>query len=458
MTPKKKRAYRNDFSKDEKTWRQKGFVKSWLEIDCFKGWLSKVPDDKRKAKCKACNKELIAGKSDLMKHAQSVLHISNVERRKNMPDLAKFGFNFTSSVPQETVDAELRYAILTAEKNISFNTMESVIEVGQTIVSDSSRAKQIKLKATMLQSIILDVLGNHFSDKIRNEAKDQIFSLLIDESTDVSTTKILCILIKFVHNGTLKTFLLDLREMSADGATGTNLFNSVKDLLKKNGLNFSNMVGFCSDNASSMMGRSNGVAAHLLKQNDSIFIFGCICHSEHLIASAAGDLLPKNIEGLMHNLFSYFSRSPKRQCILNEIQEGMKSDKFKMINPSRTRWLALENSVKRILNQWKVLQSTFLLSAVEDKTSVGQIILSDLNNPFTKAYFCFLNHVLPIFNNFNKLFQSDKLLLPVLYEECRRMFRLLCGNFIKECELSENNLVNIDVYNLKNLLDIDNIL
>ena len=122
------------------------------------------------------------------------------------------------------------------------------------IFSDFAKAKQIKLKSTKLQSILHDVLGTHFSEKIKNEAKDKFFLLLVDESTDIFTTKVLCILIKFVDNGAIKTYMLDLIKMSADGATGVNLFNSVKEIFNKNGLKFSKIVGFCSDNATSMMG------------------------------------------------------------------------------------------------------------------------------------------------------------------------------------------------------------
>ena len=104
MTPQKKKSYRNELSKDEKTWRQKGFVTTWMDIDCFKGWLSIVPSDKSKAFCKACNKELNAGKSDLLKHAKTELHIRNVNKKKNMQSLSSFGFS--SSIKQETIDMD----------------------------------------------------------------------------------------------------------------------------------------------------------------------------------------------------------------------------------------------------------------------------------------------------------------------------------------------------------------
>lgn len=72
-----------------------------------------------------------------------------------------------------------------------------------------------------------------------------------------------------------------------------------------------------------------------------------------------------------------------------------------MINPSRTRWLALRKSVNRILEQWTVLQQTFLLASVEDKNPMADLLLKELNNPYTKAYLEFMQYVLPCIHTFD---------------------------------------------------------
>lgn len=61
------------------------------------------------------------------------------------------------------------------------------------------------------------------------------------------------------------------------------------------------------------MGNKESVKARLLKDNPHIITNGCICHSAHLVAVAAADNIPSNAETVLHNLYSYFSRNPKRQ-------------------------------------------------------------------------------------------------------------------------------------------------
>lgn len=58
-------------------------------------------------------------------------------------------------------------------------------------------------------------------------------------------------------------------------------------------------------------------------------------------------------------LFSFFSRSPKRQHVLQEFQVFLNAEINKILRPAITRWLSLELSVTRIDEQWEVLQLYF---------------------------------------------------------------------------------------------------
>ncbi|KYN29119.1 hypothetical protein ALC57_01438 [Trachymyrmex cornetzi] len=83
-----------------------------------------------------------------------------------------------------------------------------------------------------------------------------------------------------------------------------------------------------------------------------------------------------------------------------------------------------------------------MLSYVEDKNPSADLILRDLNNPFIKAYFQFMAHVLPLFNNFNKLFQSESIVINCLGEESHRFLRLICANFLHPIAFENINKIN----------------
>lgn len=90
-TPKKKRAQRNEFTRDEqKRIQTKLFRYEWLEIKDFKYWLQELPNDKTKCKCVACNSILVCGKSELEKHNLGKKHISNMKGLKGSKNMNLF--------------------------------------------------------------------------------------------------------------------------------------------------------------------------------------------------------------------------------------------------------------------------------------------------------------------------------------------------------------------------------
>jgi len=84
-----------------------------------------------------------------------------------------------------------------------------------------------------------------------------------------------------------------------------------------------------------MMGSKESFKTHLLNDNPNIIVNGCICHSFHLIASSAVTYIPSNIEVLLQNILSYFSRSPKRQSVLKELQRFLNESQLRILSPSQ---------------------------------------------------------------------------------------------------------------------------
>lgn len=158
------------------------------------------------------------------------------------------------------------------------------------------------------------------------------------ESTDVGNKRLLCILIKYVYNFKIKTQLLDLVAIGADEGTARGLYNLLKASFLDFKINAQQIIGFCSDNASVMVGVKESLKAHLLSENPALIgNSSCICHTVHHIAVDAAKMIPESVENLLQQLSSYFSRSPKRQSILEEFQQFMQSERLKVHKPSQTR-------------------------------------------------------------------------------------------------------------------------
>lgn len=164
---------------------------------------------------------------------------------------------------------------------------------------------------------------------------NKLDSLIIDETTDVSTKKSLDVIIRFHDDVSIRDRFLSLIEV--ENGTAKCLFEAVLKLLTDYNIPIENMTGFGDDNASVMMGNKIGVQI-----NPKIMVMVCICHSLHLCASAAAQKLPKSVEEFLRNLINYISNSSKRIESFKEYQEFVNIKLLILLKTSQTRWFSLQ--------------------------------------------------------------------------------------------------------------------
>lgn len=217
----------------------------------------------------------------------------------------------------------------------------------------------------------------------------------------------MCIVVKFYDttSSKIETCLWELVPLfrhgdfdkNVEGCTANVIYEAIIKSFSDRDVPLTNIIGFASDGCNVMMGAHNSVSSKLKNNFPGIKIFKCICHSMHLCASAACKELPRRCEDLARNIYSFFKNSSKRQAEYTEFQIFTNSKIHKILHPSQTRWLSLLAVVNRILEQWVSLQLFFSKKWLDERIFATEIIYHDLNDPFLKLYFLFLQWVLPKF-------------------------------------------------------------
>ena len=283
------------------------------------------------------------------------------------------------------------------------------------------------------------------ADNLNTILENKKFSLFVDEGTDISNTKLLCMVVRYFcdEKQCVVTQLLEILPLDAANCTAEALADAVVKCLEKRNIPLKNIIAMASDNASVMVGNNNSLMTKLQLHADKSFIaIKCICHSLHIVASKAAMMLPRNVEDLIRNISSYFSHSSKRQAILSDLQDFLNEEKHKILRPSETRWLALQKCVTRILEQWEPLKLLFQQAQAEDKVMMAELISNEMNNKYVKAYLEFMKYVLEFFNSTNALFQSKQNQIGKLQRESERLVRTLCQNFMKKDSFQKMDTLN----------------
>ncbi|XP_036320746.1 uncharacterized protein LOC118735203 [Rhagoletis pomonella] len=298
---------------------------------------------------------------------------------------------------------------------------------------DSDIAKLLKCGRTK-STQIAELIGNHASEKTIANLRARRFSVIVDETTDVSVKKCLVLVARAWESRCDINFYCY-----------KNFFNSKNVPLK-------NLIGLATDGASVMAGNIGGLKA-LLKTETDVFHITCTCHSLHLCCSYACKKLPSSIEVLCRNIYSFFSHSPKRIYEFREFQDYCSVKPHKILGICQTRWLSLEAVICRLIEQWESLRLYFISNFLE-VNGIRSAELANAMNSKLKAYLLFLSYILPIINNLDKEFQSDSCRLPYLYSNIKSNFLLILSNLLDQKKFNDVCINYRDKSNHINVLKI----
>ena len=274
-------------------------------------------------------------------------------------------------------------------------------------------------------------------------ARSSIFHCsMIDESTDVSVSQVLAIVVRFCQDSAVHDALLDIVEV--EEGTADALYRAVKKLLNDKKIPLTNLVGFAADNCATMMGSASGFQAQLKADLPDVFVLGCVCHSFALCASHASDQLPSWLEKFLKDVCSYFARSSKRMRDFALIQEAVKVVNHRILKMAQTRWLSRGMVVARILEQWEPLKLFFEAESPTDKVDGAANIFRVMVTPGTKHMLYFLNYVLPKIDMMNLQFQSEGFRVQKVFKSIRDTYREILSLFVRDDVIHARDLTTID--------------
>lgn len=292
--------------------RQQKFRNEWLTDNDLKNWLARVPNNIYRARCIMCNVEFTAEVTVIKNHKKGSKHQAKVNLTSGVKTnaLDSFVTQIPATLLKQAKLAEIKICGFLAEHNISFLTVDHLDRVLKDCFPDSIIAKNVSLKRTKATAITTNVIGKYEKENMIATLKKIKFSILVDESTDISTSKNLCIVVKYydeINNKVASKFyeLLNIFK-EANTSNAQHLYSLICASFVKMNIDIKNIIGFGSDGCNTMMGAHNSVASRFRDNCPGIVIVKCICHSLHICASEACKRLPRNCEDFARNVYNFF--------------------------------------------------------------------------------------------------------------------------------------------------------
>ena len=432
--------------------RKRHFNEKWLKEFVFIEKKNGAPF------CVCCAKSLSMNKTHLQRHKDSKIHNLRWRAFKMQPAaVTDTDTQKEIAFQQRLVKiGELKTIMFLLERNLPFMLIKPLIQLIKSVAMDSSVAKHFKCGKTKATAVTKTIMRTEGRDEIIKTISFQPFSIIIDETTDVSTKKCLVIVIRYFDFSISRVKDKFLTLLEVEHVDAKALFEVLKTFFTSLNIDMKNIIGFAADNASVMMGTKGGVKSFLLNENPYLYVMGCVCHSMHLCASAAAKKIPANVENLARNVYLFLAHSAKRQSEFKEFQELFSDNTNKILKMSATRWLSLENVINRVLENWSALKHFFIVYELDRSADMAKNIYSELNTS-NKIYFSFLSYVLKLTNKINLEFQSETARIHILLSEVKDSVKTILANFIKIDCITDDLLKTFQILNKNIFCSVDEI-
>uniref|UniRef100_A0A3Q1CEZ2 Uncharacterized protein n=1 Tax=Amphiprion ocellaris TaxID=80972 RepID=A0A3Q1CEZ2_AMPOC len=302
----------------------------------------------------------------------------------------------------ETTARVFRTAYYVAKSNKPFTDFESLI--------DLQEANSMNLGHVLHSKTVCVDIVDHVASQMKNEILKKIIknkskiTILADESTTVGNKSTLIVFLKASVDGAMEPIAFPL------------------ELVELDSLN--ELIGFCSDGASVMLGVKSGVGKLLKDDFPSIVLWHCLNHRLVLAVDQALDKTggTKDFHAFLDSLYALYSQSPKNTRKLSECAHNLHITLRRIGKVFTVRWVASSwRAVSAVWQSYPALAQHFR-EASEDhsRDSKERAKFSGLLSKLCSVSFvkslALMVDILTELKNLSEILQSRKTTIPKAHE------------------------------------------
>ena len=216
---------------------------------------------------------------------------------------------------------------------------------------------QCKYTSPDVQNEILRIMALSILRDISSELAGKWFTIMIDETTDVSNAEQMVFCLRYV-DANLEVHEQFIGLYNLERTNAEMIVSVVEDVLLRMNLSITNCRGQCYDGASNMSGIRTGVATRINALESRALYTHCYGHALNL---AVQDTL-KSIKvmeqclEIVHEITKLVKKSPNRDAIFKHIKDEISGDAvpgIRLLCP--TRWTVRAEAFSSISDNYRAL-------------------------------------------------------------------------------------------------------
>ena len=175
----------------------------------------------------------------------------------------------------------------------------------------------------------------------------KLFSLQLDESTDVSSCSQLLVYVRYVHEKKFKEEFLLCRELETT-TKAQDVFELINRFFQENNIEWKNLCGVCTDGTPAMLGSRSGFQKLVKDRSPEVTSIHCMIHRQALACKTMPPQL-LTVMTLVIKIVNFIKSSALNTRLFRELCEGMTASHQTLLFHTQVRWLSKGNVLKRVL-------------------------------------------------------------------------------------------------------------
>ncbi|KAL1768625.1 zinc finger protein BED domain-containing protein 5-like [Sigmodon hispidus] len=206
----------------------------------------------------------------------------------------------------------------------------------------------------------IDDMSADILDQVIQEIKSAplpVFSIQLDESTDVANCSQLLVYVRYINDGGFKDEFLFCRPLETS-STALDVFDTVGSFLKEHKISWDMVCGVCTDGAPAMLGCHSGFQRLILKESPKVIGTHCMTHLQTL----AMKTLPPELQEVMRSVISavsFVKSSALNSRLLSQLCIELDAPSKALLFHTDGRWLSRGTILKHVFELRDELKVVF---------------------------------------------------------------------------------------------------
>ena len=198
---------------------------------------------------------------------------------------------FKNMDSQKEMDIKLALHVIC---HSSINSIDHLTDLLR-LLGKGSRLEKVQMHRTKCSKLTMNVIAPVFLKELVDDIGDTPYSIIVDESTDVSVMKYMAYCVRYFSEK-LQNVVDYLGFSEVTKATAQQLYLDFIDFINSVGLKIENMHGIGTDGASNLCGKNHSLFTLLKEKVPHLQLVKCVYHSLSLCAAKANKELPCHLE------------------------------------------------------------------------------------------------------------------------------------------------------------------